>query len=442
MPRSPHNNTTRHRNSLPILAACLLLGSPAAAPTAGADESRKEMESWPNYVDVLAPYIDRAEWIPERYKSDPQLRAELDRFVYYMESMGYFSNFYQRTDYPDFWPIYHQAYPLGFNNPDDMYYGAIVDDTGSYRISGYRHTVRVVDVEVGASEFQAFGTGNWSPTLSHYQIDENTVSLDDDGYFEIILSPARPEGYQGDWWELKKGARLLLVRQMAYDWKNEKDAAMAIERLDVPAMKPRDSAGDIAKYRRNESLWIRNWLRAMVDWLAKLEKQSLVNAIGTMKFGQENATGVTGSLDRQQYMQGIYDISENEALILESEIPDDCRYWMIHVGDQLMGSVDYINRQSSLNGFQARLDEDGKFRAVISIADPGVPNWLDTAGYERGLIMARRLECEGAPMPVLTKVKLDTVREHLPQGTPLVTAEEREQAIRQRREAAQLRRRW
>ena len=108
----------------------------------------------------------------------------------------------------------------------------------------------------------------------------------------------------------------------------------------------------------------------------------------------------------------------------------------------LMVSIDWMNRQTSLNSWSAKLDKDGKFRAVISANDPGVPNWLDTAGYGKGGIIGRWTECSSAPAPVVTKVKLADVRKYLPANTPVVTAEARDTAIRLRRKGAQLRRRW
>ena len=54
--------------------------------------------------------------------------------------------------------------------------------------------------------------------------------------------------------------------------------------------------------------------------------------------------------------------------------------------DELWSSVDWQNRQSSLNGYTAKLDKDGKFGAVISAQDPGAPNWLDNMGLKRGMI--------------------------------------------------------
>ncbi len=99
-------------------------------------------------------------------------------------------------------------------------------------------------------------------------------------------------------------------------------------------------------------------------------------------------------------------------------------------------------RQSSLNGHQARVDSDGRFRAVISLEDPGVHNWLDPGGTLRGLLIGRWLGCSSNPVPTLKRVPLKEVRKHLPADTPVVAAEERAAQLRARRIGGQLRRRW
>jgi hypothetical protein len=101
-----------------------------------------------------------------------------------------------------------------------------------------------------------------------------------------------------------------------------------------------------------------------------------------------------------------------------------------------------MNRQTHLNGFTAHVDRDGKFRAVVSATDPGVPNWLDTMGYLKGSLLGRWLESSSTPIPRVTRIKLADLRKHLPADTPVVTAEARDAAIRLRRKGAQLRRRW
>ena len=101
-----------------------------------------------------------------------------------------------------------------------------------------------------------------------------------------------------------------------------------------------------------------------------------------------------------------------------------------------------MNRQSSINDTQAHIDSDGKFRAVVSRLDPGVPNWLDKADYPWGVIQMRWNRASDYPDPTMKKVPFAELREHLPSDTPVITAEERSERLRRRREGAQLRRIW
>jgi hypothetical protein len=72
---------------------------------------------------------------------------------------------------------------------------------------------------------------------------------------------------------------------------------------------------------------------------------------------------------------------------------------------------------------------------VIAHADPGVPNWLDTAGHERGSLVARFLLADAAPKPALERVPLARVREALHPATPIVTPDERAEQLACRRRA-------
>ncbi len=116
-------------------------------------------------------------------------------------------------------------------------------------------------------------------------------------------------------------------------------------------------------------------------------------------------------------------------------------YWNVHLSDTLFNTLEYVYAQSSLNGAQAMVDSDGKFRAVLSLTDPGVPNWLDTVGYRQGTIVGRWYRCSSQPMPTLTRVPLKEVRRHLLPGTPSVSVAQRADAVRSRARSYQLRRR-
>ena len=97
-------------------------------------------------------------------------------------------------------------------------------------------------------------------------------------------------------------------------------------------------------------------------------------------------------------------------------------------------SLDYAYRHTSLNGFQAHLDPDGRFRAVVAHRDPGVANWLDTCGHARGPMLFRWIVADHAPEPTCTVVPFAEVHQHLPEGTRTVSPAERQAIIATRRD--------
>jgi hypothetical protein len=105
-------------------------------------------------------------------------------------------------------------------------------------------------------------------------------------------------------------------------------------------------------------------------------------------------------------------------------------------------TTDWYNNQSSLNGAPARVDRDGILRVVVSAGDPGVPNRLDTAGYESGAIRGRWTECSANPILAVHKIPLNDVGRSLRADTPTVTLALREQALRDRRSLVQQRSLW
>ena len=90
---------------------------------------------------------------------------------------------------------------------------------------------------------------------------------------------------------------------------------------------------------------------------------------------------------------------------------------MEHIALQHLGVMrfDFQNRQTSLNGWLAHIDADGKVRLVIGASDPEHPNWLDTAGNRRGIICYRLLDCTRAlAEPRCCVVQAEQLAEVLP----------------------------
>jgi hypothetical protein len=52
------------------------------------------------------------------------------------------------------------------------------------------------------------------------------------------------------------------------------------------------------------------------------------------------------------------------------------------------------------------LNDDGSFRLVVAHEDPGVANWMDTAGHEHGTMCVRWVRADAYPEPICRVVKV------------------------------------
>jgi len=384
------------------------------------------------YLEQLAPGADLAAltWSPD----DALLSEELCDQVFMNLAQGYFIYLQANGAHPDFGPLYNSTMRLQ-PNPDDTYTRTPLDSDGIYHLQGQRGGVRLLTLTLAGTSIGMTDIDKVEGQTAEYDLDE-TISFEPDGTFSVILSAERPSGHAGNWLRLPPGTKAMIVRQRCYDWGNEADARIAIERLDVSPLKPRieledlrDRLAKLAAYGERHS---RQWLM----YQDQLRKKGIVNRV------EHNGFTELGGVRVQVYWWGIYDLQPDDVLILETELPENPRYWNVQLNDEIWNTLEFVWRQSSLNGHQARVDADGKFRAVISPVDPGVPNWLDTVGRLKGTIVGRWYQCATNPVPQIKRVKFTELRDHLPAATPHVSPEERDVQIRARAKGAQLRRRW
>jgi hypothetical protein len=149
-----------------------------------------------------------------------------------------------------------------------------------------------------------------------------------------------------------------------------------------------------------------------------------------------------GGLFGQFYYEGAFELAEDEALIIESPYPATFSYASLILTNDIYETIDWYNNHSALNGAQWRVDADNVLRVVVSARDPGVHNWLDTAGHRTGAIQGRWTDCDSNPVPTVRKVQFDELQGLLPIDTARVSAAERDRLIRDRRALLQQRPLW
>lgn len=389
------------------------------------------LKSWDEYADLLKP---AAELIEKTFDPESeQVRAELYRQFVMNIAQAYIWYFQSTPAHPDWMPFENSIFILQ-PNPDAVYHIAPVEGDGVYRIIGRRGDNKVIGIATGRG---MFGTHEPKGSLNNYDVDG--LTLGDDGSFEVVLSGERPKDWTGDWRHLSPEAGNILIRQFAYDWGNEVEGRFAIERLDTPPIKPRLSVAEIAeKLEATLGGFVKRFSRICLDNQNKV--------LGNLGWNNMELTGFEdlGNSPEwpQKYWRCLYNIQPDEALVIETDLPETCKYWNVQLNDTLWQQIEFGYRQSSLNAHQARLDADGKFRTVVSIADPGIPNWLDSNGYQKGMLVGRWYGASEYPLPTLKKVPVAEVRAHLPADTPHVSPREREEALRKRNIGLQMRRRW
>jgi len=366
-------------------------------------------------------------WRPD----DPHYRADVYRQTMTSLSYSYFMFFHADAEHPDWAPLWNPVYTLQ-PNPDDIYVQSPIRGDLTYRVSGNRGTCKILSF---TSQAALSGTYDEPPVPNgHNEVDCGDLGLELGEDFEVIFSAQRPAGYTGKWAPIDPNATGMFLRFRSYDWANEVDPVLSIECLDQVGPKPRLTPEQIL-----------HRIQEMAKFPARKTRQYFRMQNGVKErvgFNVFEPTRMPGALIKQTYWPACFQIEPDEALIIETEIPEAAPYWNVQLNDPYFNALEYVYRLSSTNGAMARLSSDGKFRAVIALTDPGVPNWLDPAGYTEGGIYGRWYDCDSEPLPSLTRVKLADIRNHLPDDTPMITPEQRAEELRIRVRACQRRRRW
>jgi len=395
-------------------------------------------QALPSWTDQMKALEGVGDHLIAKWRPDGATEAEIqdmNKLALSILACGYLGRVYTDAHRPVFMPLWNYAFNQGGPDPDYVYSNTEIDATGVYRITGYRGTTRFVEITQQAYDIlsPSMMDGSSAPLQITNELDD--LELGEDGSFSVVLSADRPDGYDGDWWELDPRARRLLMRKCSCDWNREIDARVAIERVDDAGADM--SPEEIARRFSDMPAWIEGMIEFDMNLVRYYREHHGVNT-----FLRSTKIDEMGGLPKQAYYDGIHEIDDTEALIIETVLPKECRYWQALVADDRFCTVDWVNRQSSLNDSQAHIDSDGRFRAVISRLDPGVPNWLDKADSPWGVIQMRWNRASDYPDPTIKKVPFADVRKHLPADTPVVTPAERHEHLRLRREGAQLRRIW
>jgi hypothetical protein len=170
------------------------------------------------------------------------------------------------------------------------------------------------------------------------------------------------------------GPVTLGFRDMLSDW-SQRPCRLTLRRLDRAQPEPFEPSELRRRARADLTDYVRFWARFPDHWVGGL-------ASNTVREPSSRAGG-------WGFMSGLrYTLAPGEAMVVTTT-PGGARYTGFQVIDPWMIAADGRRFQASLNLSQATPNADGSFTYVIAPQDPGVANWLDTAGLHEGFGIIR-----------------------------------------------------
>jgi hypothetical protein len=339
------------------------------------------------YADLSRALLE----IEAGYSNDPELSPQQQTARRYLVANALQHGFQCWFDCDPARPVFHRwlspTKKLLGDNPDAVYYGTVVDPGATYMIRGNTMgaTYTSFTVESGVED------GNLSSGLVS-TLNDSEFEVKRDGSFEIVAS-AEPQ--DRNWLKLAPGAGGITTRHY---FETERDMAadptfhipLWIEPVENPGPAPlMDDAAVAAGIRR-----VINFVRGTTIDFPEIPEEFMPSWISkeVNKFScGDNENELIGYAAKDiDYRQTIYDLEPDQALVMKGRWPR-CLMGNVVIWNEQLQTPPYIGRKVSFNRRQLKYEEDGSFTIVLSHRDPGVPNWIDTAGMKTGMIFWRYL---------------------------------------------------
>lgn len=262
----------------------------------------------------------------------------------------------------------HQYARQGLDNPDAIYFNAPLTSGASYVIRGRRGTTCDLSFQIMDGSYSDTGAPN-----TVVAFDDRELERDDEGRFVWHF---------GEELGLQKGATLI-VREVYDDWVREERGSLWLEREDTSGTPRADTSVALADKRWGVAAKL--LLGRIQTWFAFPEWFTYKEPVNTLT----SPASTPGGLASQFSSIGHYALEADQALVVTVPACAEAPYQAIQIGSRWYLSTDYEHHQTSLTRAQSQLSEDGLLRYVISERDPGLANWLECMGHDRGMMMLR-----------------------------------------------------
>jgi hypothetical protein len=275
------------------------------------------------------------------------------------------------------------------DNVDSRYFFAPLRGDRRYRIRGRRGD----EVYLAFCVYGGTPDGAWS-TRVIANLSQRDIACAADGSYELLLEPGADGPNRIG---LAPDAVCVISREYYLDRATARPGSFAIAALEPPPAPPLWDDARIAQGLRAAATFLRetiqftplpsglppNWLGPAMPWNP-----------------QQPGWGTPDNV----YSLGLFQLEPDQVLLIEGRSPP-CTYWGAQVWNRYMQSLDYRHHRVSLNHSQIALESDGSWRLAIAQRDPGLPNWISTAGHRDGVVFCRWLQAETLPEQPTSRVE-------------------------------------
>ncbi|MBK7949341.1 MAG: DUF1214 domain-containing protein [Deltaproteobacteria bacterium] len=383
-----------------------------------------EPESRKAFHELLATLaeIDRKHLAAERGVREPADVATGLRFLLHLFGGGLDLALEADPQRPAFRPTMSAGRRFYGDNPDAIYQSTTIDPTRAWRIRS--HTQGAVytsyTVEGGGSLDERYPPGRVVASLN-----DARFGLAPDGSYELVASCDPADARGRPWLPLAPDACSIVTRHY-FEESEPVDRRLAIP-IEIESIVPIGSGDPIASsdpkvafgaHDQLDAPWARDdaavarGIRRVGHFVRGLSLDYGKNGPAIdfasrepNRFGPPSGwSGEAGQgpVD-QSNLWAPFALAEDEALVLEGRFPR-CRFANLVVWNRHLQSLGRPGTRASLSRRQTRLEADGRFRIVVAARDPGVPNWLDTAGEREGVVFVRYLLPEERPEGIEARV--------------------------------------
>lgn len=303
---------------------------------------------------------------------------------------------------------------VAIDNPDNVNRTTPIDGRWCYKIAGC-----FAENSAGQTSFMVTmadqGQLTMGAPVATAALTNTMIETDADGCFVLTMDTSPANG-RSNHLQIAPGPQQLAVRDSMADWR-QTPAYLDLLVVDGPELLPVVSESELTRQTAERVVgFVEHWLEFKRGFWNQPAFNTLVGPIG-----RDGGWGYQAG--------GRFQLADDEVLVITTE-SGGAAYTGLQISDPWMMSPIPFYQSCSRNLSQSVANADGSYTYVLSLLDPGVANWINTAGLHEGWIMLRWQNVPAATVAEtllrsIELVKSSQLDSYLAAGVPRVSLAER-----------------